>query len=195
MPSDRPLQDHFAALGEPRRPWLDAAALKEKFRQVVAATHPDVGGSPEAFSAANAAYSVLSNPTARLRHLLELEAPEALAGAGTSIPPELAERFMEAATLRREVDAFLRQQTAATTPLAQALLASERFMQRRDVESAHAELEAMHAQRLEAVRAEDARWEARDFATAVRLAALQQGLSYLDRWSAQLRELLVQLGA
>jgi hypothetical protein len=101
---------------------------------------------------------------------------------------------MEAATLRREVDAFLRQQAAATTPLALALLTSERFMQRRDVEKALAELEAMRAQRLEGVRAEDALWEARDSTAAARLAALQQALAYLDRWSAQLRELLVQLG-
>ena len=43
------MTDHFATLGEPRRPWLDAEALKEKFHRLSGTVHPDrVHGADEA---------------------------------------------------------------------------------------------------------------------------------------------------
>lgn len=40
--------DHFATLGEPRRPWLDAEALKARFHRLTVEFHPDVAGAGEA---------------------------------------------------------------------------------------------------------------------------------------------------
>lgn len=193
MPSDCAQIDHFAKLGTARRPWLDPEALQERFHELAARHHPDAGGTSEAFAAANAAYAVLRNPGARLRHLLELEVP-ALLEQASPIPEAVSARFLEIATLRREVDAFLHQQAAATTPLARALLASARAIQRHDVERVLADLESMRERCFEAVRAEDALWDGHAAEAAPRLAVFQQELAYLEKWISQLRELLLQLG-
>jgi len=182
--------DHFTALGQPRRPWLDPEELKDLFHRLTAEHHPDRTGNAERFTAINAAYAVLRDPAARLRHLLELEATPAQAAA--PLPEALTETFMRIATLRRNIGVFVKQQGAATTPLGQALLASARFSLQRDVELELAELDAAQAIALEALREADRQWPERTPALLEQLATLQQELSYLAKWSAQLREALFQ---
>src|SRR5438270_13876413 len=99
--------DHFAALGQPRRPWLEPEALKEEFHRLTAEHHPDRTGDAARFTEINAAYAVLRDPVARIRHLLELEAPAVLA-AVPPLPEALTETFMRIATLRRTIDAFVK---------------------------------------------------------------------------------------
>lgn len=185
--------DHFTVLGVPRRPWLDPELLKERFHQLTASGHPDVGGDPQAFAAVNAAYATLREPAPRLKHFLELEAPDALCSAGAQIPEALAESFMRAATLRRAVDAFVKQMSAATTPVARALLASDQFAIRRDVEHTLEELDGMRARCVQAIQHEDEKWTAGDCAGIARLAGLQQELAYLEKWAAQVREALLSI--
>jgi curved DNA-binding protein CbpA len=187
-----PQPDHFAVLGQPRRPWLPPDELKETFHRTTAATHPDVSGNDQAASAVNAAFAVLRDPASRLRHLLELEHPEILAQQ-SNVPAALAETFLRLATLRRAVGAFVEQQAATGSALGQALRASERFSLQHDVEKEQRLLEAAHAHCLEQLEALDAAWEKRDASTVERAAALQQELAYLAKWSWQLRECLFQL--
>jgi curved DNA-binding protein CbpA len=186
--------DHFAALGQPRRPWLEPDALKEIYHRLTAEHHPDHTGDAERFTAINSAYAVLRDPVSRLRHLLELEEPSALAAA-PPLPEALTATFMRVATLRRNIDAFLKQQAAATTPLSQALLAAARFSLQRDVELELAELEAAQNLALEALREADRQWPERTPALIEQLAAVQQELRYLAKWIAQLREALFQFQA
>jgi curved DNA-binding protein CbpA len=183
--------DHFAALGQPRRPWLEPEALKELFHGLTAEHHPDRTGDAGRFTEINAAYTVLRDPVSRIRHLLELEEPSALAAAAP-LPEALTETFMRIATLRRTIDAFVKQQAATSTPLGQALLAAARFDLQRDVELELAELEAAQVVGLETVREADHQWPERTPALIEQLAALQQELSYLAKWGAQLREALFQ---
>ena len=188
------LIDHFATLGVPRRPWIDLETLKERFHRLSASGHPDVGGDARAFAEVNAAYAALREPGPRLRHFLELENPDVIAGAGASIPEGLVDRFMQIATLRREVDAFVKQMSGATTPVAKALLASERFTIHHDVEKVLGGLETMRERCLGVVQDEDARWMVKKDTGAVsRLANVQQELSYLEKWMGQLRETLMAL--
>ena len=43
------MTDSFSLLNEPRRPWLDAGALKQKFLPLSSAAHPDrTHNAPEA---------------------------------------------------------------------------------------------------------------------------------------------------
>lgn len=191
MPSPN---DQFALLGQPRRPWLPAEELKETFHRTTATQHPDKTGNHEAAAELNAAFATLRDPAARLRHLLELEHPEALEQR-TEIPSALAETFLRLATLRRAVDAFKQQLSSASSPLAQALLSSERFALQHDVEKELRLLDAAHARGLEAVEVLDAAWAQRTPETVRAAAALQQELSYLAKWSWQLREALFQLQA
>lgn len=182
------MPDHFAILSQPRRPWLDAEALKNCFHRASAACHPDVAGSGDAaeFSAANTAYSALRDPVRRLRHLLELEAPDQLAAAAP-VPPALAELFMRLAELRAALAAFHKKEAAAGA-LTRAVLTEERLALGPRVLALHAELETAHDAALADLRALDAEWDARPANAPARLAALHQRFAYLSKWRAQLGE-------
>ncbi len=184
-----PVSDHFATLHQPRLPWLEPAALKESFHRLGAAAHPDSpGGDAAAFAAINAAWLVLRDPAARLRHLLELQAP-ALLARSAEIPSALAAMFMQLAALRREHEGFRLRAISATGPLATALLAGEKIALERRTASALAQLDTARDAAIAELQALDETWAA----TPESLAALYQQLSFLGKWSAQFREALFEL--
>ena len=188
------MTDHFATLGQPRRPWLDREALKEAFHRATAQQHPDIaGGSGDQAAALNTAYATLRDPAARLRHLLELEWPDA-GPAPATIAPELADLFGRIAALRQAGAALKKKQAAAHSPLARALLAGERTAHRRDLEAALAVLASAESSALENLRALDAAWSARTDELRGQLMAAHQSFAFLVKWQAQLREDLFQLG-
>ncbi len=188
------MNDHFATLGQPRRPWLEGEELKEAFHRLSASLHPDVAatGDAERFAAMNAAYSALRDPAARLRHLLELTSPAALAKAAAP-PPELGDLFMEIAGLRRRLDDFLSRRNAATSPLTRALLAAEESVLRRDLTAAQERIAAAESLALEELRALDSGWSDPAAESADTLTHLYHRLAYLTRWLAQTREALFTL--
>jgi len=189
------MPDHFAILAQPRRPWLDDAALKEAFHRATAQQHPDViGGSSEDAAALNAAYAVLREPAARLRHLLDLEWPD-LASTAAGITPELADLFGKIAALRQAGAALTKKEAAAQSPLARALLAGDHAAHRGSLESTLTTLAAAEAAADDDLRGMDAGWSTRDAALHARLAVLQQRFAYLAKWQTQLREDLFRLGA
>ncbi len=187
------MPDCFALLDEPRRPWLDADALKEKFHALAAAHHPDVarGGAVD-FAALNDAYQKLRDPVQRLRHLLELEAPDALARA-QQIPADIAELFMRIGAQRQALDAFLKKQSQAASALAQALLAPEKIALLAHFENLLAALDERRAHLLETLRSLDDAWRLEKSGTVSRLAEVFQSLSFLSKWSDQLREAVLKL--
>ena len=74
--------DYFTLLNEPRRPWLDAELLKQKFLALSATVHPDRvhnlgeaerAAAQERYTELNTAYNCLREPKERLQHLLQLE--------------------------------------------------------------------------------------------------------------------------
>jgi len=189
------MPDHFAILAQPRRPWLDDAALKEAFHRATAQQHPDVaGGSSDGAAALNGAYAVLRDPATRLRHLLDLEWPGA-APVAAGIAPELADLFGRIAGLRQAGTALAKKEAAAQSPLARALLAGDHAAHRGNLESTLAALAAAEAAAQDDLRAIDTGWEGRDDATRAQLGALQQRFAYLAKWQAQLREDLFRLGS
>ncbi|EDY18822.1 heat shock protein DnaJ domain protein [Chthoniobacter flavus Ellin428] len=188
------MSDHFTILAQLRRPWFDEDVLKEAFHRATAQQHPDVvGGSGDEASALNAAYAVLRDPAARLRHLLELEWPNT-APAAIGIAPELADLFGKIAALRQAGAALAKKEAAAQSPLARALLVGDRAAQRKELETILVALGGAEAAAREELRAVDAEWETRDEATRAALAALQQRFAFLAKWQAQLREDLFRLG-
>jgi curved DNA-binding protein CbpA len=180
------MPDHFALLNEPRRPWLDVEELKQKFHALTATQHPDVNASGD-FAAINHAYQILSDPVKRLRHFLELNAVAALASSTPVVPAQLAELFMRVGTARQTADAFLKKQAQATTPLAQALLASEKFAVLDQLENVRAVLEQQREPLFEELKNSGSHPDVR------RLAEILAELSYLSKWSEQLREGLLKL--
>lgn len=182
------MQDAFAIFNLPRRPWLDAAALRDEFHRRSASLHPDAGGDSDQFTQLNSAHQTLREPAARLRHLLELEAPALLAQA-QQIPPALADRFMRVAAARQSSSAFLAKHRAASSPLARALLAAEHATQSRALDATLADLESAQTESIAQLQKLDADWQSH----LAELATLQAALSYLEKWTAQLRESQLQL--
>ncbi len=74
------MTDYFSLLQQPRRPWLDTAALKQQYLALSTAVDPDkvhTGGESDRNTAArkfaelNIAYHYLADPKSRLLHLLD----------------------------------------------------------------------------------------------------------------------------
>ena len=204
------MTDHFALLSEPRRPWLDADALKAKFLALSAAAHPDrVAASGSAaqdsatsrFAELNAAHQCLRETRDRLQHLLALE-------TGTeprtvrAISPDLADLIIPAEQLCRDVSAFLAEKSKATSPLLKVAL-FERGMEWTDqITSLQSKLAARRAQLDAELQSLNATWAALDFAEPsrrraelplTRLEEIYRAYSYLTRYAAQLQERFVQL--
>ena len=187
------MTDYFAILDQPRRPWLDADAVKAAFHRASAVLHPDVPGSGDAaqFAELNAAHSVLREPASRLRHLLELTAPDTLAAAAAP-PGEFGDLFMQIAGVRQRLDGFLKRRQTATSALARALLTGEEAGLRQELEVVLGSLEGAESALLEEVQELDRDWE--EGASAEMLGSLYRRLSYLARWLAQTREAAFGLG-
>src|SRR6478736_5958880 len=184
------MTDHFALLNEPRRPWLDAEALKAKFLTRSAEVHPDrVHQSSEAdklvanqrYTELNAAYNCLREPRHRIRHLLELELgakPSDL----TNVPDDLMEVFFSVGTVFREVDALLVEKAKAPSPLLQV-----QFFERGQdwVEKLGALRETISARRdvlVGELQAVDAGWATAPLKPTDALLRIWRLLSFYDRW-------------
>ena len=120
------MTDAFALFDEPRQPWLDSAALKEKFLTRSATTHPDKFTDPDEKAAAqtrfaelNTAHETLRNTTRRLQHLLTLERGRKPAEVH-DILPATADLFQQVGQLLGAVDPFLDQRESKTSPLLKA---------------------------------------------------------------------------
>jgi curved DNA-binding protein CbpA len=204
------MTDSFALLNEPRRPWLDADALKQRFHELSNPVHPDrVHSASEGekqranqrYAELNAAYNTLREPRDRLLHILELELGSKPKDV-QRIPPGTMDLFVEVGQLVRDVDAFLVERGKVTSPLLKVQM-FERGMDWTD------KLQALQ-QRINGKRDElagelqqmNATWDAApaigsaDRARVLPLERLEQiyrVFSYIARWSEQINERVVQL--
>src|ERR1051325_826710 len=108
--------DAFALFGQLHAPWLDVEALKLEFHRRSALSHPDAGGEAAQFADLNRAWQTLRDPVTRLRHLLELEFPEALVRS-PQVPASLGDEFMRIAAVRQAAETMLVKWRAAESPL------------------------------------------------------------------------------
>jgi curved DNA-binding protein CbpA len=203
------MTDHFAVLGEPRFPWLDASALKEKFLALSATAHPDrLATVPEIdqqaanarYAELSAAYQCLKNPRSRLQHLLELELGTRPAGIERS--PADMELFMEAGQLCREVDAFLAERARTTSPLSKARMFARGLEWTQRLNLFQQALQLRTAASEEQLRALNLAWQkapaigSAGRAASLPLESLQEiyrTISYLKRWTEQIQERVVRL--
>lgn len=200
------MTDHFALLNEPRRPWLDADLLKQKFLALASEAHPDrvhnedeseQGGVTQRYAQLNAAYHCLAEPKLRLRHLLELERGAKSADI-QQIPPALADLFAEVANACRSADVFLAEKSKVTSPLLQVPLFERAQEWIEKLNLLQRKLNELRDQLTGELKTLDAAWMANSPA-AGRLALLD-GLeklyrlfSYFNRWNNQIQERVFQL--
>lgn len=191
------MTDYFTLLDEPRRPWLDADALKAKFLARAADLHPDrvhnageveKSAATARYAELNAAYHCLLEPKSRLLHLLELESGSKPMDV-QHIPPALADLFAEVANSCRSADSFLVEKSAITSPLLQVQWFERAQAWIEQLNLLKTKLGGLHAQLLDELKAIDANWEmsARPESLA-RLEELYRLFSYFNRWSRQLQE-------
>lgn len=187
------MTDAFALFGEPRRPWLDPDALKDKLHKWSAVHHPDVAAQGDAkFVEMNAAYRTLHDPKTRLRHLLELEFPGTLSGS-LQIPSDIARLFETMNRERHSVEMFFQKRAHAKSPLETALLASERLELIPVLEKLLAILNQKHEGVLMQLKFIDAIWEEDHGKSKSTLLDTYQGLSYIGKWIEQLNSDLQKL--
>jgi DnaJ-domain-containing protein 1 len=205
-----PMMDNFSLLDEPRRPWLEAEALKQRFLALSSAIHPDRthdAGAMEKeaatrrFAELNAAWQCLRDPKERLGHLLELELGARPTDA-QDVPPQAMDLFFEASRICREADVLLAAKARTSSPL----LKAQMFGPGMELAGRLNDLQQVISRRREELLAElrglNAAWEAAPAvgsagrARALPLEALERAfrmLSYLGRWTGQIQERVVQL--
>jgi hypothetical protein len=186
------MTDCFSLLQQPRRPWLNAERLKEKYVQLTISMHPDrqrpqpENPAPD-FANINNAFRVLVDPKTRLQHLLKLEGIDTSAD---TVPETLASAFLETGTLIQEIDLLLSRTTANN--LSKALRHPEILEMRKLAADRLDKLQAMYQGALEELQKLDQLW-ASTHEIAPELCALSSKLAYLTRWIAQLEERQFQL--
>ncbi len=202
--------DYFVLLAEPRRPGLDADALKAKFLALSAEVHPDRvhtasaaerDAAQQRYIELNAAYHCLREPKERLRHLLELERgakPEVV----QNIPSDLMDQFLEVSQLCRAVDVFLQEKRQVNSPLLKVQM-FERGLEWTDkLNAVQQKLNAQREAMLGELQALNGAWESapasgashrHDSLPLARLEQIYRLLSFVGRWTSQLQERVVQL--
>jgi len=199
------MTDNFALLNEPRRPWLEADALKQKFIALSASAHPDKihsasevekSGAAKSFAELNAAFNCLAEPKSRLLHLLELELgakPKDI----QQIPTALADLFAEVAMACRSADAFLAEKSKVTSPLllVQLFERGQEWVEKLNV--LQQKLNGLHGQLMNELKSLDAKWVGTKGASRHEALAKAEELyrlfGYFNRWNRQIQERMVQL--
>ena len=112
------MTDFFAELGFQPCAWLDAEKIKSHHHQRIASIHPDKpGGDTSMATRANEARRVLESPPRRLRHLIELLAPDF---SPTTKPSPDWDLFSTIGENTREASLVAKQIAGTSSPIVRA---------------------------------------------------------------------------
>src|SRR5262249_49412511 len=111
------MMDCFALLGIERRPFVPESVLQQAYREKTKSLHPDRAKGGD-FSSINAAFRIVSNPAARLQHLLKLVFGEA---GDKQIGADLGTLFGTVVKELRRADEELDAFSGQSSPLLRAL--------------------------------------------------------------------------
>ena len=198
------MPDYFALFNEPRRPWLDAEVLKQKFLALSATVHPDrvhnLGeaertAAQERYTELNAAYNCLREPKERLHHLLELELGT-LPKDIQRIPSDLMDLSMEVGKACREADAFLAEKAKVTSLLLRVTFFERGQEFAEKLQALRGRVNSLNERLIEELHQIDAAWQSGATprsALLQRLEELYRLFSYFARWMAQTQERAVRL--
>jgi DnaJ-domain-containing protein 1 len=204
------MTDYFALLDEPRRPWLETEALKEKFLARSAALHPDrvhdktaeeQRAANQRFTELNAAFQCLREDHSRLRHLLELETGHKPVDV-QRVPEDVMQLFLAVSQLCRAVDAFVAERAQVSSPLLKVKFLTRTREWAEQIAALQQQLAARQNALREELKALNSSWASAPpvdepararVLPLPRLGLLYQLASYLHRWAGQLAERQAQL--
>jgi curved DNA-binding protein CbpA len=190
------MTDFFLLYKQPRLPWLDADVVKEKYHQLTRAAHPDVSGAHRdiEFDEVTEGFRVLSDPRLRIQHLLALQGE--LPDAGSRVPPaDLQDLFLQVATLTQKTQGLFANMAGKSSSLVLSFMKSEIVKLRSEIEPLLGAVQRSYETSVGELRALNETWKQNSAATIPELRALHDRLSYLSRWSEQLKEMQFQLTA
>jgi curved DNA-binding protein CbpA len=189
------MSDAFALLNLTRCAVLPAEEARAAFQKAGAVLHPDHADesrraeSAADFAALTEALAILSSTPRRLRHLLELLAPEAAANcAGAVMDDAMLELFAGTGAAVQQAQQILQRRQAAGSALAKAMLAADEMKAQEAVEAALARIEAERAALGLTLEEIDRRLADGDTAAAASvLPAAAARAGFLEKWHQQLR--------
>jgi len=167
------VKDAFAEFGLERRPWLEPEVVRARYHELAAIRHPDkCGGDSVPLVRLNEARGILSSPSTRLRHLLNL-LPGSVS-VGEKFQPDF-EMFSRVGMLVRQAEQISEKKEASAGSEALGKAISEML--------------AVIAHRLEvleeSVRRLDSRWPGVSPGEMVMPA---EEIFFLEKWRKSLRD-------
>ena len=176
------MTDHFAVLGIDRSALLSEDLIRKKFHELSRELHPDAThGDQTKFAQINEAQRVLRSPSARLRHLLELNGDAEKLESAAAMSDELMDLFADLSEVFSKADALIAKRNSAGSAVAKALLAGEEMAVQQSLMGAGGKLIArrkMMESGLKNVGVGDC--------DALALAAHE--LAFLEKWQRQVQE-------
>ncbi len=160
---------------------ISEEAVREAFREAGKAVHPDAGGGEGEFAALREAFAVVSSPSRRLMHWLELRGtPGDIRGA---VDSSLMDFFSEVGAITQRAEEIIRKRDEAKSALVRAMMESDTQVCRESVEQGISKVESMIRQEclkfVEFESAPEPDWVAAS--TAAR------NLAFLEKWRTGLR--------
>jgi curved DNA-binding protein CbpA len=181
------MMNAFEVLGIEQRLSLPAETLGDAFREAGKRAHPDAGGGEGEFAALRQAFEILSSPSRRLRHWLELHGTPAET-RGT-VTPAIMDLFAEVGEVSQRAEALARRRDEAKSALGRALLESETQSCREAVERAIALVEAA----IDRECAAFPQYDSAPTADVVAASITVRNLAFLEKWRAGLRGVFARL--
>lgn len=155
--------------------------LRELYREAGKLTHPDAGGGDGEFAALREAFAIVSSPSRRLRHWLELRGT--VGDVRGTIDPSLMDLFTGVGAVTQQAESVIRKRDEAKSALVRALLEGETQLCREAVERAISQVEATISKEC-AVFSEFENSPDPDVQAASKTA---RNLAFLEKWRAGLR--------
>jgi len=191
------MTDFFALLDQPRRPWLDLAALKKRYLELTRTTHPDVslGESTEArtgFESINEAYRTLREPKLRIQHLLTLE--NAMPSqTNRAVPDDLHDLFLKIGLNAQNSKRLLEQLGNSKSKISRSLLKTDLLNLQQRSDELLSQASVTYDKDVAELQQLDRLWNTDKPQAIARLTLLHDRVAYLSRWIAQLEEIAFQL--
>jgi curved DNA-binding protein CbpA len=177
----------FATIGIETQLVIDDERLRAAYRDAGRTAHPDTGGDEASFAALNEAFEMLSSPSRRLRHWLELR--DLTVETRGPVAPAIMDLFSRIGEASQRADSLVRRRDEAKSALGLALLERETQECREEVERSIALVEAAIGNECAAF----SNYQNSDIPDVKAASATARNLAFLEKWRAGLRSAFARL--
>lgn len=176
-----PVTNAFQILGLESGLVISEEALRDAYREAGKRLHPDGGGGEGEFAALREALAVVSSPSRRVWHWLELRGtPGDMRG---TIDTAVMDLFSEVGSIMQQAEEVIRKREESKSALGRALLEGQTQVCRETVEGAISKVDAAIERECSAFP-DLGDSESPDISVASKIA---RNLSFLEKWRVGLR--------